>query len=280
MVSNAFADRGFNVIASIDIDKNSNATIKQDIRKIDPSTLSDVADAIFASPDCSTYSRLGGNIHRVISKGEYAKSEKARLHDNIFCHMVGIMAFTKEKHPHCIFIIENPADGSLKDMPRKCLVCITAMNQTDFLTLFCAPLSLSSESNGKSFRDFLVNNRYDSLRYNLMSMLLSYYCMQREATRLLELTYVDVDYCTFGREEKKTTRLWTNSPGLADFLRCYRCSKDTCTQGLQHKEVRGNTGKIDFSAIPQPLAEEIALFVHSDLYANKRIQRTKAASPN
>lgn len=119
MVSNAFADRGFDVIASIDIADDSHATLKEDIRNVDPSALSAVADCVWASPDCSTYSCLGGNTHRVVSTEEYSKTKKAHDHDEIFCHMANIMKFTIEKHRHCILIIENPASGSLKNMPCK-----------------------------------------------------------------------------------------------------------------------------------------------------------------
>lgn len=121
MVSNAFAEVGFDVIASIDIDDESNATINQDICLVDPSSFSAVADCIWASPDCSTYSCLGGNNHRIVSKGEYSKSNKAHKRDEIFMHMVRIMAYTKARHRHCTFIIENPASGSLKNLPRKYL---------------------------------------------------------------------------------------------------------------------------------------------------------------
>ena len=120
VVSNSFADAGFDVIASIDIDKNSNASIKDDIRNVNPSSLSGVADGMWMSPECKTHSRLGGNCHRVVSRDEYAISDEAIEQDDVFCQMIRFMTFTKAKHPHCIFIIENPATGSLGKMPRKC----------------------------------------------------------------------------------------------------------------------------------------------------------------
>jgi site-specific DNA-cytosine methylase len=119
IVSNEFVDRGFNLIASIDVDKNSNATMKVDIRDVDPYALSAVADCVWASPDCKTYSQLGGGTHRAVSSGELTKSDTAHLNDEVFVHLMRIMAFTKAKHPHCIFIIENPAGGSLNEMPCK-----------------------------------------------------------------------------------------------------------------------------------------------------------------
>lgn len=103
------------------------------------------------------------------------------------------------------------------------------------------------------------------------------FALQKELINQLQLTWVDVDYCAFGREEKKPTRLWTNSAKLADHLRCYRCDL-CCTQGQKHTEVKGNTSRVDFSVIPLPLAEEVARFVESDLWM-KRVQRAEAASP-
>lgn len=125
VVSNSFADQYFDVIASIDSDETSNASIKDDIRNVDPSSLSGVADALWASPGCATYSRLAANIHRNVSKGEYAISDNAIEQDDVFCQMINFMTFTKAKHPHCVFIIENPATGCLGEMPCKCRMCPT-----------------------------------------------------------------------------------------------------------------------------------------------------------
>ena len=111
VVTNAFADRNFNTIASVDNDPKSNAAIKEDICDFDPSTLPSV-DCVWASPDCSTYSALTHG-HRVISKREHSKTDKAHHHDEIFSNLIRILLFVLSKNPQCIIIIENPATGSL-----------------------------------------------------------------------------------------------------------------------------------------------------------------------
>jgi len=116
VVANAFADRDFDVIATIDNDPASNATIKDDICNVDPSKLSGVADCVWASPDCSTYSAL--SQHRKLSTCEYARTDKAHYHDEVLAQTIRILTFTMSKNPHCIIIIENPANGSLNnDLP-------------------------------------------------------------------------------------------------------------------------------------------------------------------
>lgn len=108
------------MIASIDRDVTSNASIKDDIRSVKPSSLSAVADVIWASPDSTTY--MGEDCHRRISREQYSISEEAVEQDYAFCHLYHFMQFTKAKHPHCVFIIENPTKGCFGQMPRKCSV--------------------------------------------------------------------------------------------------------------------------------------------------------------
>jgi hypothetical protein len=54
VVANAFAERDFTVVATVDIDQNSNATIKDDICNLDPSTLTAVADSLIDTVEAST----------------------------------------------------------------------------------------------------------------------------------------------------------------------------------------------------------------------------------
>ena len=116
-MSSQFTERGYWNVVSIDNDPGSNASIMMDIRYVDPAKLPFVADCIWASPPCQTYSRLSGGTHRVVSTGDFSISPKAHAHDEIFAHLVRIMSFTRKKHDHCVFILENPAHGSLSEMP-------------------------------------------------------------------------------------------------------------------------------------------------------------------
>ena len=88
-----------------------------------------------------------------------------------------------------------------------------------------------------------------------------------------------MDYCAFGRDDKKPTMLWTNSFPLADNLRRFRCNPNCQVGGRgQHLDIQGNTSTYDFSAIPQPLAEEVAEYVHAKFVLD-RIRLTKATPP-
>lgn len=95
------------------------------------------------------------------------------------------------------------------------------------------------------------------------------------------LQKVQVDYCAFGRSDKKPTHIWTNDIGLSNTLRDFRC-EDRCFVGGNRKGnhdcVQGNGHIIDFGVIPQPLAEEVAERVNSKFNLDM-IRRTKAADP-
>jgi len=91
------------------------------------------------------------------------------------------------------------------------------------------------------------------------------------------LKEVTVDYCAFGRNEKKPTMLWTNSVLLAEHLEYFSCKKCCCVS-QDHLSVQSNISKFDFSSIPEVLASEVARVVDSKLFLDK-IPRTDAASP-
>ena len=115
VVSQEFRQRLWKVI-SVDIDEDSNATIKSDILTIGPSDLEFVPDFIWASLPCHTYSNMAGGRHRNVGKGKYEISEEARLNNLFFTQMVKFMNHARSLHPHLIVAIENPV-GALQHMP-------------------------------------------------------------------------------------------------------------------------------------------------------------------
>jgi hypothetical protein len=100
--------------------------------------------------------------------------------------------------------------------------------------------------------------------------------LMKEFKTKFGLHSVVLDYCSFGRAEKKPTMIWTNCFRLADYLRQFTC-KDRCRVEGRHLYVQQNP-TFEFSVIPQPLAEEVARFVDSK-FCLDHIHRTEAVSP-
>jgi len=220
IVSQEFCERKWQVI-SIDSDENSNATMKSDIRDINPEELGFVPDFIWASPPCHTYSKLAGSIHRDVAAGKFDKTEEARQHNFLFQKMTEFMVWAEKRHKHLIVAIENPV-GKLQNMP-----------------------------------------------------------LMAEFVKTFHLHSTTVDYCAFGRDEKKPTMIWTNDWGLSSTLSEFQC-KTKCPVGLSRGThavaVRDDSHLYDFSVIPQALAEEVADYVHAK-FTLDRIRKKKAASP-
>lgn len=84
-----------------------------------------------------------------------------------------------------------------------------------------------------------------------------------------------VDYCAFGRDDKKPTNLWTNDEDLCSRLSKFRCSKNTCPYfngvhpigSRSHKEYNP-------AAIPENLAEEVAHYVDTKFYMDRIATKT------
>jgi hypothetical protein len=89
---------------------------------------------------------------------------------------------------------------------------------------------------------------------------------------------VIVDYCAFGRDEKKPTHLWTNDFALRGNLGRFRCNP-LCQVDGNHLPVQQSSHLYDFGAIPQALAEEVAEHVHSKFNLDG-IRLRKAAPPD
>lgn len=104
--------------------------------------------------------------------------------------------------------------------------------------------------------------------------LLSKMPLMKEITNTFGLHCGKVDYCAFGRPEKKPTHIWTNDFRLHSTLGQYRCLEGKCPYfGLIHPiGARGHGDKYNAAAIPQPLAEEVAECVNSIFY-ERRIRR-------
>lgn len=126
---------------AIDNDERANTTKGhcKDILEVESTELDFVADFMWVSPPCHTYSRAAGAYHRSLKDGEYAKTPEAHLHDNIFFKMVQLMKDAKKKHPHLIVVIENPV-GLLAKMPA--MVCPHTYGIISCLFIVCSQHAL------------------------------------------------------------------------------------------------------------------------------------------
>lgn len=97
----------------------------------------------------------------------------------------------------------------------------------------------------------------------------------------LALLRTKVDYCAFGRDEKKPTMLWTNDHNLRSRLQVYNCS-ERCPYGKAGEshpvDLRSTAHEFDYSSIPEALAEEVAEYANSK-FCLDNLRRTKAVPP-
>ncbi len=148
MVSEQFREHQWN-FESVDCNPNSNATIISDIRNLELQNLSSMPDFIWASFPCVTFSKLNGKKDR--EAGNWAKTPRAREHDDYILKAFAIMKEVRKHHEHLIVAIENPV-GKLRTTPRKCnsvIVHTALFTILELLTIhFLPPLSILN-SNGK-----------------------------------------------------------------------------------------------------------------------------------
>ena len=99
--------KGMNVV-SVDKDPMSNATMKLDYYHKDVQDLMTTVamDYIHASPVCSTYSHMAGNLHR--DKDNYNKSQQSHDADAILLDMYINFKHQLQMNPDCIITMENP----------------------------------------------------------------------------------------------------------------------------------------------------------------------------
>ena len=108
--------------------------------------------------------------------------------------------------------------------------------------------------------------------------------LMKELVETLGLYESVVDYCAFGRDDKKPTCLWTNDFGLHSVLNEFKCEKkcpysiERGGSGVHPIGVRKYGTKYNAAAIPQALAEEVAEYVSAKFYFD-RIRHTKPKDP-
>jgi site-specific DNA-cytosine methylase len=105
--------QGFNVF-SVDWENYEDIDLSIDIGKLTIEDVPFVPDAVWASPDCATYSIAGIRFHRVNTIEP--TSDYAVKCDNVNMHFISLIKKWLEINPKLIFFIENPR-GMLRKMP-------------------------------------------------------------------------------------------------------------------------------------------------------------------
>lgn len=215
-----------NKVSVMDLQRPSDASTTDQISPEDAcfglGTAFGVPDFIWASPPCFTYSLLAGGKHRSTDPGLMEKTQQAHEQNHLFVRMAEILCWAKERHPHLIFVIENPV-GLLSKMP-----------------------------------------------------------LMNELVEKFKLFETRVDYCAFGREDKKPTALWTNDFGLHSTLKTFTCENSDCPYSgsrVTHPiSARKDGYEYNAAAIPLPLAEEVAEYVNAKFYMDRIRYTTQATS--
>jgi hypothetical protein len=94
--------------------------------------------------------------------------------------------------------------------------------------------------------------------------------MMIEFMKTFGLYKAKVDYCAFGRLDKKPTNLWTNDYGLYNRLSHFRCSENTCPYYNQIHPVgtKSHGQYFNSAAIPEKLAEFVAHYVDAKFFVD------------
>src|SRR6478752_6155598 len=85
----------------------------KDIEQLQIEDVPFIPDAVWASPDCTTYTIAAISTHR---NGVEPKTDYAKKCDNVNKHFIDLINKWVELNPNMIFFIENPR-GMLRKMP-------------------------------------------------------------------------------------------------------------------------------------------------------------------
>tara|TARA_R110002020_G_scaffold210667_1_gene416848 strand:+ start:1865 stop:2527 length:663 start_codon:yes stop_codon:yes gene_type:complete len=112
-VGNVADESGFNVF-SVDWTNYDNIDLQIDIGQLKKSDVPFLPDAVWASPDCATYSIAACSTHR--TKEKEPKSDYAVKCDTVNKHWIDLIKQWLEINPDMVFFIENPR-GIMRHMP-------------------------------------------------------------------------------------------------------------------------------------------------------------------
>lgn len=100
-------------VFSVDYRKYNGINLLMDIGEMSTEDVPFIPDAVWASPDCTTYTIAAISTHR---NGTAPKSEYAKKCDQVNQHFIGLIKKWLAANPDMVFFIENPR-GMLRKMP-------------------------------------------------------------------------------------------------------------------------------------------------------------------
>ena len=170
------AEKDFNIV-SLDLDKNSNATITTDILEWDYKKYFEetnfIPDFIWASPPCNTFSILAYKRYGRNTKTAEPISDKAKIGTNILYRALDIIEFFKTKNPNLLFVVENPFgmmryDKRIKELKYHltayCLYGFDVMKPTNFFSNFDLNLKSKKECKHKKHKETVYLKPEDRYR--------------------------------------------------------------------------------------------------------------------
>lgn len=104
---------GMNVF-SVDWQKFEGIDLAIDIEILTKHDIPFIPDAVWVSPDCTTYTIAACSTHRINSIEP--RSDYAKKCDRVNRHWIGLIGYWLRKNPEMVFFIENPR-GMLRKMP-------------------------------------------------------------------------------------------------------------------------------------------------------------------
>ena len=101
-------------VFSVDWERYDGINLAIDIENLKISDIPFIPDAVWASPDCTTYTIAAVSHHRINSI--IPKSDYAKKCDKVNQHFISLIKMWLKINPNMVFFIENPR-GMLRKMP-------------------------------------------------------------------------------------------------------------------------------------------------------------------
>lgn len=133
-------------VFSVDNDKYFDPSFLGDIKTWDFKNAGFVPDIIWASPPCTTFSRMQNfrpNV-KVRATDGTALNEAAEEGDRLLNKALEIIYYFLNLNPKMVFLIENPSNGIMRHMPQMQDMIRTSTSMCHYGNEFCKPTDIFS----------------------------------------------------------------------------------------------------------------------------------------